>query len=259
MALDNFCLNLNHSLSLRGLLSACLLLVAGCTVKDGVLTDFFASDGSTTDGTSTTGGGTATSATTTATGGLEVCEDPSVPVDEIGPAVAVTVRNAGAADIFIAGHGFCGDPVFTLHDADDNQVLTWIGAECPPLCGAVLGDGHCGCNDIGCLPGVVKIAPGGVFVDTWKGFRFELVQPPAECVPESCVGQSCSIRRQTESGIYTVAASANSAFVCTIDDCACEPNAEGWCVVPDAELEPATTVTAMLDYPNETAVELVFE
>lgn len=258
MALDDFCLNSNHSLTLRGLLSACLLLAAGCTVKDGVLTDFFTSDGTTTDG-STTGGATGTSATTTATGGLDVCEDPSVPVDEIGPAVAVTVRNAGAADIFVLGHGFCGDPVFTLHDADDNQVLTWIGADCPPMCEQVLEYDNCGCNDIGCTPGVVRIAPGGVFVDTWKGFRFDIVQPPVECVSESCAGQSCSIRRQTESAIYTVAARADSAFVCTIGDCACEPNAEGWCVVPDAELVPVTTVTAMLDYPNETAVELVFE
>lgn len=259
MTLEPFTLCANHRGARRGWLAACLLLVAACPGKDGLLTDYsFNTDGSTTDGATATGATTEISATaTTTTGEPDVCEDPAEEV--VGPTVTVTVRNAGAADIFVRGHGFCGDPIFTVNDADDDPLITWIGADCPPSCSVVLQHGECGCNDIGCAPGVVKIAPGGAFVDSWSGGRFDIIQPPAACVPESCVGQSCSVRRQTEPGTYTVAAHANSAFVCTIGDCACEPGAEGWCVVPDVELDPVATVAAELHYPDDGAVELVFE
>lgn len=243
---------------LRGLLPACVLLVAACPGKDGLLTEFQETSGSTTDASTATGATTDVSATGT-TGGPDLCQDPSIPPDQIGPAVMVTVRNTGAADIFVAGHGFCDEPAFTVSDVDDNKVTVWNGADCPPMCGSVFESGQCGCNDIGCTPGAIRIVPGGALVDAWSGERYDAIQPAAECVPAECVGQSCSVRRQTDAGAYNLTARASASVTCPSGDCTCEPNAEGWCVVSDAQFDPITTVVAPLDYPTDVAVELVFE
>lgn len=262
--------------ALRRALLPCLVVLAACEGKSGVLTDYQLS-GSTTEAATTdvsaTGttdvSATGTSATsevsqTEATVGTTetwwppgLCEDPSQEV--VGPEVTVTVRNAGVADIFVLGGGFCSDPPFSLEDASGEPMITWIGASCPPSCSLVLEFGECGCPDIGCQPGVIRLTPGGSYEATWSGVHYLIAEVLEECVPEQCAGGSCSAPQQTEPGAYTFIAHGNAAFTCTLDDCSCEPNAQGWCMVPEAVLEPAITAEAVLTYPDDGAVELVFQ
>ena len=107
----------------------------------------------------------------TGTTGDPLCLDPSVPDEQIGPAVTVTIRNASDADVFVRGNGFCSDPAFSLRNAADEPLVSWIAASCPAMCGFVLANDECGCPDIGCTPGVLRIAPGGaILVDDFHNY-----------------------------------------------------------------------------------------
>lgn len=239
--------------------TAVLLAVVMCAAGCGDKTDDTEETGAASETASeaTSEGSTApTSGDTTSTpttGGGE-CVDPSTTT--VGPAVAVKIRNDTAADLFVRGGGFCGEPTFTLRRVDDTEVTTTLGL-CPVSCGEQLASQSCGCPDIGCVPGLVRITPGGVYTDSWSGAEFTTTVLPAECVEMACVGSACGVQMQAAPATYKLSSVASATATCEFG-CDCTPSPEGWCAV-EGTIADESIATAPLDYPAETAAMLVFQ
>lgn len=192
----------------------------------------------------------------------DVCEDPSDV--GIGPAVAVHLRNNGDVDLFVEVLGGCsGAAPYVLRDGGDKVVQSKSDV-CPTPCRIVLEGGDCGCSDVGvCQVAVVRIAPGGVYDSAWSGAVHGWVTPPAECLPDGCGGTVCATETQAPAGSYTLASRHSRSIPCDLDQCACEPSSEGWCIAADTggiRLGPAEPpVEVSFTYPDTTDVTLVLE
>jgi hypothetical protein len=232
------------------------VLAAACGDK-GDDTDGTPTGTTTTDSGPTTGTTTdhSTDGTTAPTTGEPACVDPSL--TDIGPAVEVTLRNDGAARLFINLQEMCTSVLpIALRDAGD--VALKIDKDiCENGCDAVLSGG-CGCP-AGCGPGqVVQLEPGGTFVTTWSGRVWIETTVPAECPMDGCQPQ-CFAAAQAPAGTYTVSARALDAVVDCVA-CTCEPGPEGSCLINGGFAMGAETVAeAELVYPTQTGLEVAFE
>lgn len=233
------------------------VLAAACGDKgddtDGTPTGTTSPTTDPTDGDPTTE--TSTDGTTAPTTGEPACVDPSL--TDIGPAVAVTLRNDGAARLFLNLQEMCTSVLpIALRDAGDVAVKINKDA-CENGCDAVLSGG-CGCP-AGCPIGdVVQLEPGGTFVTTWSGRVWNEHTLPAECPMDGCEPQ-CFAAAQAPAGTYTVSARALDAVV-DCEPCTCEPGPEGSCVFTGGFAMGAEVVAeAELVYPTQTAVEVAFE
>ncbi|MFY0536386.1 hypothetical protein [Nannocystis pusilla] len=207
----------------------------------------------TTDGNSTTS--PSTDGTTAPTTGEPACVDPSL--TDIGPAVEVTLRNNGAARLFLNLQEMCTSVLpIALRDAGDVAVKINKDA-CENGCDAVLSGG-CGCP-AGCGPGqVVQLEPGGTFVTSWTGRVWNELTVPAECPMDGCQPQ-CFAADQAPAGTYTVSARALDAVI-DCETCTCEPGPEGSCLINGGFAMGAEVVAeAELVYPTQTGVEVAFE
>jgi hypothetical protein len=211
----------------------------------------------TTDTGPTTGSTTnpSTDGTTAPTTGEPACVDPSL--TDIGPAVEVTLRNNGAARLFLNLQEMCTTVLpIALRDAGDVAVKINKDA-CENSCDEVLSGG-CGCP-AGCPIGaVIQLEPGGTFVTTWTGRVWNEVTMPAECPMNGCQPQ-CFAAAQAPAGTYTVSARAHD-MVGECVACTCEPGPEGSCEISGGLAMGAEAVAeAELVYPTQTGIEVVFE
>lgn len=231
------------------------LLLAACGEKGGE-TESVGGSSTTTEppGTGSTLGESSTTDAPT-TGEPAACVDPSLV--EFGPAVQITLHNAGATRLFVNLQEECTRVLpIELRDADDVAVDV-NRSDCEFSCETALA-GNCGCP-AGCgLGSVIQLEPGGTWPLQWSGQRWVEAELPAECPAEDC-SPSCLAADQAPDGAYTVSARAfDMATEC--DTCTCEPGPEGSCELMFAFASGAEALaTAALDYPAQTAVELVFE
>lgn len=198
----------------------------------------------------TDSGGTSTGTPTTGEPGA--CVDPSE--TDIGPAVAVTIRNDTAMPLFFPLADLC-DPLlpFQVLDADDVVVKTTVRA-CEFSCETVL-QGNCGCG-LGCgTAPAVKIEPGGAHIATWSGVQWITTAVLAECV-EGCEPE-CVARATTPAGTYTLRSTAYEA-VTACEPCDCQAGPDGTCEVAGEGEGQTFTAEITIDYPGETAAEIVF-
>lgn len=243
---------------LVGSLTAAHGLALACGGQDG--------DGSSSAGESTTGGPTSsggepttTAANSSGTTGTAACEDPSDA--NLGPEVLVTLRNAGAAPIYVSVRSDCDRGLaFDLHASDGHVLRTSLGSAgdvCSWSCDHVLGGGACACP-MGCVvwDEVVQIDPGAAYAQSWPGDEYRSAALDAACADETC-GPSCAARMQAPSGLYTVVARAGDA-IDGCPTCGCEAGPAGWCIVEGRPGGTETNVMAMLEFPQQTALELVF-
>lgn len=233
------------------------VLAAACGEKgddtDGTPTGTTSPTTDTTDGDPTTG--TSTDGTPAPTTGEPACVDPSL--TDIGPAVEITLRNDGAARLFLNLQEMCTSVLpIALRDAGDVAVKINKDA-CENGCDAVLSGG-CGCP-AGCPIGnVIQLEPGGTFVTTWSGRVWNELTLPAECPMDGCEPQ-CFAAAQAPAGTYTVSARALDAVV-DCEPCTCEPGPDGSCVLNGGFAMGAEVVAeAELVYPTQTGVEVAFE
>lgn len=147
-----------------------------------------------------------------------------------GEAAPVTLRfvNEGDEVVWLTGPGPCTNVYASVEDAA-GQLFS--GTHCTLPCEAALL-GECGCLSDCPLVDTIALEPGGAFETEWPGYVLEVERQEAtmECAGEACAGE-CSLRTAPAEGMMRVTAAKAMALECD-DDCACEPNASGWCVAP---------------------------
>ncbi|MBL9105739.1 MAG: hypothetical protein JNL82_32755 [Myxococcales bacterium] len=217
-------------------------------------TDATAADGSATDATD--GSATATMSGTT---GVDMC----APFDDVvpAPAVQISLRNEGAAPVFLIHVNFCETaPLVEIDGPDPDVAITWTHGVCEFTCGQAQ-QGACGCPAFCAEDSVLMIAPGGEFTFAWTGAVYTPAQMPEGCTEDESCSPDCLLAGQAVDGTYKLVARAStSAIICADPNtCTCTPNADGYCEVAasgiGAELRLAE---ADIKYPINTSVDLVF-
>ncbi|MCB9712713.1 MAG: hypothetical protein H6712_02570 [Myxococcales bacterium] len=143
---------------------------------------------------------------------------------EIAP-VTIRIVNEGDEVLYLTGPGSCIRTHFALRDADDRP---FPAPECVSACEDAL-EGNCGCLANCPLVGTIALHPGGAFEAPWDGYTVSTQEASPECAGD-CAGE-CGLRGPPTAGPMSVLLAVASTLDCG-DDCDCEPNAEGYCIVP---------------------------
>lgn len=232
--------------------AALTLALATCGDKLGETTSAGSATGETTTTDSGSDGAASATADTPTSGstGAPACDIP--PAAGVGPPVTVTVRNAGAAPIFIVPCDTCDHSVLYGKVGDafggclrllgpDMQPFDITGTDpCDFRCSAALF-GKCGCGD-GCgYSGHLQLDPGASFQAVWSGGEYGVVELPLACYGECGVSfpelaGGCEVSLPANPGVYTFVATAT----------------------PERWSGPEVQASVSFDYPAMTAVELVF-
>ncbi len=187
------------------------------------------------------------------TGDTPVC-DPSDP--DIGPAVAVTIRNETDAALYLTEATQCmdGSP-FTI--ASGGELLRWQFGICESCADALMG--LCQCPGPCIQDTVIRVDPGGHYDASWPGGRIDVATLTPECVNESC-GDQCAAITQADAGDYVAGAIASPMVTCDFEPCDClePPDPAGWCRINGFRAGTEVLVEAAFAYPAQTALELAF-
>jgi hypothetical protein len=182
-------------------------------------------------------------------------------LDEAPPQnVAITVRNEGTATIFLGGEGCAADIGVGLAAAD-GSALPQGASGCGYTC-EQLQTRPAACPADCALPPVVRVDPGGSYQLSWSGSYVEPASMPKSCYFEpSYAGPGCERRIVAPAGDYTLTASAWPQTTCVDNSCDCQPDASGSCVMQGfaGVGGTATQASAVVAYPSETSVEIVFQ
>jgi hypothetical protein len=205
-----------------------------------------------------TGTGEPTSGTGVPTTGADSC-DMFLPPDpaDLGPPVAITVKNEGTQVVWVATSGCGGIPSIEI-EGQGMKTVTPILSDCSPTrCSEFLELSDCslGCNDCGGSQSA-RVEPGGSYVVNWPALFPVPSQVPVECAPGTGCQRECLIDQVAPAGAYTLRLEVFRACegVC---DCDLPPDVT-WCPLYDVftTSEPFTA-TAQLMYPDASAVDLV--
>ncbi|MCA9649813.1 MAG: hypothetical protein KC501_07890 [Myxococcales bacterium] len=193
--------------------------------------------------------------------GVRSCEDYD-DTPEIGPAVTVTIRHEGTTPVFFAAHGCGGAVGTTVSDAGGATVPHLLDTECfPNTCAGLIDSLDCsiGCNDCA-PPRAGRIGPGATTASSWSGRVLTSLSLLPECAPEGSCPSSCVRQDQAPAGSYTIGLQLWRSCTGT-DDCECDGGGppSGVCSLWgfDEQLDDPLTVSATIDYPSQTSVELV--
>lgn len=196
-------------------------------------------------------------------GGGETCDDLTEPGPGEPSPVGVTLRNDGAATIYVLSSSTCRLEIYQVAtdvlDAGQSLGRGGCGRSCGSLlsedCGLCEGDGACPPD-----PQVIVLPPGTTYVaETWSGVVLESREIPAECVKFPHCADSCVVTAGAPAGDYVFTAYALPT--CTGDPAVCDcPSATESCVTsPGAALSgDSRMVSATIAVPTAAAVELVF-
>lgn len=219
----------------------------GSTGDSAGATDGGSSEGAT--GGGSTGGGS--------TGG-DVCE--ALADVEPAPAVAVTLRNAGAEPVFVQYASGCDYvDLIAIAGPDADTPVQWNKGSCSFTCSEI-ATGFCGCPGFCAQDSVLMLAPGGTYGLTWSGGIYVPTEAPAACVGEGLCGTQCLQLLQAPGGTYSFTSIGGAAVSDCFDPnmCTCTPNAEGWCTINALGVGGAARAgSGKLMYPG-AAVEVVF-
>jgi hypothetical protein len=211
--------------------------------------------GSTGSSASSTGGPGTSTTDATPTTGVMSCDDYVVEPDEIGPAVAITLRNAGSEPVWLAAVGCAGLPQLAIADGQGEDHY-WVGSDCSPTqCQDFLGLDDCSetCNN--CGPASARRLDGGAAVEiVWPGSRVETALMTAACAPGANCQRECLIARRAEPGVYDIQVTAFRA--CT-GECACDGPFEQCALWGQVELGEAVDVAVPLMVPEVTAIDVL--
>ena len=181
--------------------------------------------------------------------------DPSDP--DIGPAVTVTLVNQTDAPLYFTMAESCsfGSP-FGI--ARGNVAISWVLGICESCADALMG--LCACPGPCVQDSVVRVDAGGRYVGQWPGSEIFFATLTGECASEGCPFQ-CAALAQAESGAYVASAIASPMVECDVEGCDCNDAADpdGWCEISGRRTGGDISGEAAFAYPEETAVEIVFE
>jgi hypothetical protein len=192
----------------------------------------------------------------TTTGGSVECD--AFVDDQAGPTVSIDIRNETAETIYLIVP--IHSPV-SIRNPSGTEVHWTTGPwplSCEKLMQGVQICGNCACNQ-----STVQIMAGGQWIANWAGLTLEWVTLPDACWDQGACGPDCLVARAADHGSWTFEVTASSGVSCSEGPCECaEAPTDGSCVIHDPEVlhdESLMTETAILDYPNMTNVELVFD
>jgi hypothetical protein len=184
------------------------------------------------------------------------CEMYQAPA-EIGPAVSISVRHEGTQPLFFQPNGCVGSMVFEI-SRDGVSVPYLLDGECSPsTCDGFVGASDCsvGCNDCA-PPNAGRIDPGGMGQSAWPGRRTTELELVDACAPAADCPATCLRPEQAEPGSYDITFTAYRTCTGT---CTCDGPSSGVCGLwsGDEQLSDPVTFTVTIDYPAETATEIV--
>lgn len=228
----------------------------GCGGDDGNSTgtepDASSGTGSTAMGSTTVDPTTGTGSTTTdpttgevsgttggSTGSGGVCEDPTEPG---GTSVTVTIHNERDAPIYLQSQSASVCAVVPPFEIKPGITMFLHGGEfCSWSCTSVLSGMGCGCPaGCGIEDAVLRLDPGGSVSGSWSGATYRRFTLDDSCgIVEPC--SECQARVPAPARAYSV-----------------------WVRVSDAAVDGVQsgkvwTVTADLDYPAQTTVEVIVQ
>jgi hypothetical protein len=205
---------------------------------------------------SSAGSMTSTSSASSTTGVASCDEYASTP--DIGPPVAVTVRHDGTAPVFFVPRGCGGALPLVVTDGAGEAIQHVLSEECSPnTCEDFLASGDCsvGCNDCA-PPSAGRIEPAAMGSTAWPGRILTTLPLTADCAPAQTCPDTCVRPDQAPAGSYTLQL---TVFRTCTGTCECEPGSASLCTLWsfDEELSSPATFTVAVDYPSQTAAEIV--
>jgi hypothetical protein len=208
--------------------------------------------GPTPDPTSTSGS-TSDPSTSSTTAAGPSCES-YLQVPEIGPGVAITVRNLSSAPVYLpATFGCFFTPAFTVATADGEPI---VQPENPSrVCASIIAEADCDPPGDDCgMATAGRLAPGAQDEGGWSGARGFQIELVAACAPEPSCAASCLQLEPAAAGQYDISV---TAYRRCDGMCACDDEAAEVCQVYGAvELADPQTFTTRIDYPAQTTAEI---
>ncbi len=200
------------------------------------------------------------------------CEPFFAPNSSPDEPVGLTIRNNRDEGVWVRGYQPSNDAlgfrklVIEVALLGSDEPLLTAPNPCDFTCRGFLIGGDFGvcsasCTNGGGNPGMIYIAPGGVFFESWEGNYLIEGIPPQECW--ECEVGECLYPVQANVGEYEARAFVAAELECKGEGCTCLPNAEGWCRLEEGDertqaLIDPLTITQAFVLPGEL-VELVVE
>jgi hypothetical protein len=177
---------------------------------------------------------------------------------DIGPEVAVTLRQNGIGPVYWRPHG-CGAaiPFAVTSIASGEDVPHLLGDCSPEVCDDFVGADACFEECPNCAPpGAARLDIGEVGEGSWSGAWNVPLLMVDQCAAGSGCQSTCQRRDQAPAGQYEIKL---EIFKLCTGGCECDdPQSEGPCNLGGGQqLGYPETFTAVIDYPAQTSVEIV--
>lgn len=199
--------------------------------------------------------GSSGSAESSSTGADECAEFRSSPI--VGPEVQIELTHSGSEPVYYEPSGCSGDVPFRTFDVSTAEEFWWSTPMCIHTCDMHLIESYCSPGCIGCAPPEAGWIQAGTSASvTWTGLRLSLLEWTDACTPEPECDWPCAREEQAEPGQYRVEL---TVFRTCTGECVCEEMpVRSICKHVNADsLSDPVTVSAIIDYPSQTTVELV--
>ena len=190
-------------------------------------------------------------------------EDPCAvfePDQDIGPAVEISLHHQGNTPVYYNPVG-CGGAIPIAIMPEGGEPFGYRPGECfPVFCEHFLGQEDCsgGCDDCEGPP-AARMDPAGMGESSWTGVMHTPLEMTAACAPGSQCQTTCLRADQAPTGTYEFELTVYTTCegMCECDD----PLVDGICWIwqSQPQLSDPVTITATLDYPAQTSVELVID
>jgi len=177
---------------------------------------------------------------------------------DIGPSVAVTIRHEGSAPVFLDTSGCGGAPIVRVTSQLDGTVVPHLLDGCTPnTCQGYVEAPDCSqaCDNCG-EPSGARLEPGIATDTAWPGRWLRELELGEACAPAADCPATCMRDEQAPPGTYEIAVTVHRecSGSCECDD----PIPTARCSLSGAlEFADSVTLTATIDYPATTSVELV--
>jgi hypothetical protein len=175
---------------------------------------------------------------------------------DIGPAVEIVVRNESDRPIYWVPRDCGGGLGVDVTVEDGRSFPHQYAPGChPTTCGSFLSVGECwvGCDPC-VFPSYGVLEPNMSTQRTWIGNALTELDLTEACAPAEDCPETCMRREQAPAGTHTIAVTVYRT--CTVGACTCgEP--EG-CGGADPDFGDPVELTATVEYPTQTSVELVY-
>jgi hypothetical protein len=190
------------------------------------------------------------------TGGL-VCDDYISEVG-IGPSATMTIRNDSALPVFFSPLGCTWQAPILLSHGPTGEFVAYVSDPCSVSCEEFMVNDACWAECPDCAaPPLVRLSPGGTWIETWSGVSMRATSLPVECAAADDCEPSCFVAEQATDDFYFAQL---GVYETCEGDCTCdEPTAEGACYIYQSlGLSDMVQLEQVFTYPTQTSVTLTY-